>query len=85
MSNRKLNVFLPLLFAVVLALGMFLGHKMPGSNDGGATVCFTKPRSWPLQEVMNLINAKYVDSLNTDDRQQEALQGLLRHLVPHST
>jgi carboxyl-terminal processing protease len=84
MSNRKLNVFLPLLFAVVLALGMFLGHKMPGSNDGGATVFFTKPRSGPLQEVMNLINAKYVDSLNTDELQQEALEGLLSHLDPHS-
>ncbi|CAL1519968.1 S41 family peptidase [Chitinophaga sp. MM2321] len=84
MSNRKLNVFLPLLFAVVLALGMFLGHKMPGSNTGGATVFFTKPSKGPLQEVMDLIKAKYVDSLNTDDLQQEAIEGLLAHLDPHS-
>ncbi len=84
MSNRKLNVFLPLLFAVVLALGMFLGHKMPGSNNGGATVFFTKPNRGPLQEVMDLIKAKYVDSLNTDELQQEAVEGLLTHLDPHS-
>ncbi|WP_236652772.1 S41 family peptidase [Chitinophaga vietnamensis] len=84
MSNRKLNVFLPLLFAVVLALGMFLGHKMPGSNTGGATVFFTKPNRGPLQEIMDLINAKYVDSLNTDQLQQEAIEGLLAHLDPHS-
>ncbi|WP_291917044.1 S41 family peptidase [Chitinophaga sp.] len=84
MSNRKLNVFLPLLFAVVLALGMFLGHKMPGSNNGGATVFFNKPNRGPLQEVMDLIKAKYVDSLNTDDLQQEAIEGILAHLDPHS-
>ncbi|PSL47695.1 carboxyl-terminal processing protease [Chitinophaga niastensis] len=84
MSNRKLNVFLPLLFAVVLALGMFLGHKMPGSNNGGATVFFTKPAKGPLQEVMDLIKAKYVDSLNTDELQQEAIEGMLAHLDPHS-
>ncbi|HEY9256712.1 S41 family peptidase [Chitinophaga sp.] len=84
MSNRKLNVFLPLLFAVVLALGMFLGHKMPGSNNGGATVFFNKPNRGPLQEVMDLIKAKYVDSLNTDDLQQEAIEGVLAHLDPHS-
>ncbi|WP_247679993.1 MULTISPECIES: S41 family peptidase [Chitinophaga] len=84
MSNRKLNVFLPLLFAVVLALGMFLGHKMPGSNNGGATVFFAKPNKGPLQEVMDLIKAKYVDSLNTDDLQHEAIDGLLSHLDPHS-
>ncbi|WP_233522441.1 S41 family peptidase [Chitinophaga silvatica] len=84
MSNRKLNVFLPLLLAVVLALGMFLGHKMPGSGNNGATVFFTKPARGPLQEVMDLIKAKYVDTLNTDKLQQEAIEGLLSKLDPHS-
>ncbi|MDQ0108535.1 carboxyl-terminal processing protease [Chitinophaga terrae (ex Kim and Jung 2007)] len=84
MSNRKLNVFLPLLFAVVLALGMFLGHKMPGSGNNGTTVFFTKPSRGPLQEVMDLIKTKYVDTLNTDKLQQEAIEGLLSKLDPHS-
>ncbi|MBC9932468.1 S41 family peptidase [Chitinophaga qingshengii] len=84
MSNRKLNVFLPLLFAVVLAIGMFLGHKMPGSNTGGTTVFFTKPSRGPLQEVMDLIRTKYVDTLDADKVQQEAIDGLLSHLDPHS-
>nr|WP_295873597.1 S41 family peptidase [uncultured Chitinophaga sp.] len=84
MSNRKLNVFLPLLFAVVLAIGMFLGHKMPGSNTGGTTVFFTKPTRGPLQEVMDLIKTKYVDTLDADKVQQEAIEGLLSHLDPHS-
>ncbi|RBL88722.1 S41 family peptidase [Chitinophaga flava] len=84
MSNRKLNVFLPLLFAVVLAIGMFLGHKMPGSNTGGTTVFFTKPSKGALQEVMDLIKTKYVDTLDADKVQQEAIEGLLAHLDPHS-
>ncbi|MFY0253968.1 S41 family peptidase [Chitinophaga sp. 30R24] len=83
MSNRKLNVFLPLLFAVVLALGMFLGHKMPGSNNG-TTIFFAKPNRGPVQEVMDLIKTKYVDTLDTDSLQQEAIEGLLAHLDPHS-
>ncbi|NSL90553.1 S41 family peptidase [Chitinophaga sp. Mgbs1] len=84
MSNRKLNVFLPFLFAVVLALGMFLGHKMPGSNTGGATVFFAKPAKGPLQEVMDLVKSKYVDTMDTEKLQQEAIEGLLSHLDPHS-
>ncbi|RAJ87787.1 carboxyl-terminal processing protease [Chitinophaga dinghuensis] len=84
MSNRKLNVFLPLLMAVVLALGMFLGHKMPGSNTGGTTVFFTKPDKGPVQEVLDLIKTKYVDTLNTETLQQEAIEGILAHLDPHS-
>ncbi|NIG57307.1 S41 family peptidase [Chitinophaga sp. Cy-1792] len=84
MSNRKLNVFLPFLMAVVLALGMFLGHKMPGSNTGGTTVFFAKPKNGPLQEVLDLIKTKYVDTINTDNLQQEAIEGMLLHLDPHS-
>ncbi|WP_236059582.1 S41 family peptidase [Chitinophaga rhizophila] len=84
MSKRKLNVFLPLLFAVVLALGMYLGHKMPGANTGAQTLLFTRPSRAPLQEVMDLLKIKYVDTLQVAELQEEAIQGLLGHLDPHS-
>lgn len=84
MSNRKLNVFLPLLLAVVLALGMYLGHKMPGANTGAQTLLFTRADKGPLQEVMDLLKIKYVDTLKVGELQQEAIEGLLTHLDPHS-
>lgn len=83
-KNRKLNVFLPLLFAVVLALGMYLGHKMPGAQSGVATVLFNRGSRSALQETMDLIRVKYVDTLKVADLQQEAIEGLLSHLDPHS-
>src|ERR1051325_10716622 len=82
-NNRKLNVFLPLLFAIVLALGMYLGHKMPGAQSG-STVLFNRGGRSALQETMDLIKVKYVDTLKVDDLQQEAIDGLLSHLDPHS-
>ncbi|WP_238430322.1 S41 family peptidase [Chitinophaga agri] len=84
MSNRKLNVFLPLLFAITLALGMYLGHKMPGANTGAQTLLFTRPSRAPLQEVMDLLKIKYVDTLQVAQLQEEAIEGLLSHLDPHS-
>ncbi|MVT11559.1 PDZ domain-containing protein [Chitinophaga sp. ysch24] len=84
MSNRKLNVFLPILFAIVLALGMYLGHKMPGANTGAQTLLFSRGARAPLQEVMDLLKFKYVDTLQVADLQQEAIEGLLSHLDPHS-
>lgn len=85
MSNkRKMNIFLPLLMAIVLALGMFLGNKMPGANSGGTTIFFNRPSRGPLQEVMDLIKTKYVDSMDAGNLQQEAIEGLLSHLDPHS-
>src|ERR1044072_552302 len=83
-KNRKLNVFLPLLFAAVLALGMYLGHKMPGAQNSVATVLFNRGSRSALQETMDLIRVKYVETLKVGDLQQEAIEGLLSHLDPHS-
>jgi carboxyl-terminal processing protease len=38
----------------------------------------------PLQEVLDLINMKYVDSVNTDTLGNDAIQEMLTHLDPHS-
>ncbi|KAA2240132.1 S41 family peptidase [Chitinophaga agrisoli] len=84
MSNRKLNVFLPLLFAIVLALGMYLGHQMPGAQGGATAVLFNRGNRSALEETMDLIKVKYVDTLKVADLQQEAIDGLLSHLDPHS-
>jgi carboxyl-terminal processing protease len=84
MVNRKLQVFLPILFALVLALGMYLGHKMPAANTGAPTLTFSGSGRGTLQEVMDLLKLKYVDTLQVADLQQEAIDGLLSHLDPHS-
>ncbi len=82
-DNRKLKVFLPLLFALVLALGMFLGHKMPAARNSDSAIFFTNRRG-SLQEVMDLLKYKYVDTLDLGEAQEEAIEGLLSHLDPHS-
>lgn len=61
---------------------MFLGHKMPGSQN--TTILFNRGNRGALQEIMDLIRIKYVDTLKTGDLQQEAIDGLLGHLDPHS-
>lgn len=82
-DNRKLKVFLPLLFALVLALGMYLGHKMPAARNSDSAIFFTNRRG-SLQEVMDLLKYKYVDTLDIGEAQEEAIEGLLSHLDPHS-
>ena len=37
-----------------------------------------------MQEVLDIIKDKYVDSVHTDSLSEEAIQGLLSHLDPHS-
>ena len=79
---KKLNFWLPLLFAVVMILGMIIGYRLyPNTYTGG----FLKTgKLSPVQEVLDIIKDKYVDSVHTDSLSEEAIQGLLSHLDPHS-
>jgi carboxyl-terminal processing protease len=79
---KKLNFWLPLLFAVVMILGMLIGFRLyPSTNTGGF---FKTGKLNPVQEVLDIIKDKYVDSVHTDSLGEEAIQGLLSHLDPHS-
>ncbi|WP_295122324.1 S41 family peptidase [uncultured Chitinophaga sp.] len=83
-NNRRLNVFLPLLFAIVLALGMYLGHKMPAARNSDSAIFFRQNNRGTVQEVLDLLKFNYVDTLDVNDIQQEAIEGMLSHLDPHS-
>jgi carboxyl-terminal processing protease len=79
---KKLNFWLPLLFAVVMVLGMIIGYRLfPSTATGGF---FKTGRLTPVQEVIDIINDKYVDTVHTDSLNGEAIQGMLTHLDPHS-
>src|SRR6185437_10084654 len=79
---KKLNVWLPLLFAVVMILGMLIGFRLyPNVHSGGF---FKTGKLNRVQKVLDIINNKYVDSIYTDSLSEEAIQGMLVHLDPHS-
>jgi carboxyl-terminal processing protease len=83
MYNKKLQVWLPLLFAVVMIMGMMIGYKLR-ENIRTANSFFHIDKSSPLQQVLDLINIKYVDAINTDTLAGEAIEQILSRLDPHS-
>jgi len=79
---KKLNFWLPLLFAIVMILGMIIGFRLyPSTSTGGF---FKTGKLSPVQEVVDIINDKYVDTVHPDSMGEEAIQGILSHLDPHS-
>ena len=80
--NKKLQVWLPLLLSVTMIVGMMLGYRMrdamPGRNF------FALDKSYPLQEVLNLIRNKYVDQVKVNDLTDTAINAILGKLDPHS-
>jgi carboxyl-terminal processing protease len=81
-NKKKVNVWMPLLFSVVMIIGMLIGYKMRDAMPGKSF--FYTERSTPVQEIINLLNNKYVDSVDTKALADTAIQSMLAKLDPHS-
>ena len=83
MEKKKLQIWLPLLLSFSMIVGMFFGFKM---RDGlpGKSFFYAAKRS-PLQEVLDIVNRKYVDSVNITDITDTAIAAILNQLDPHSS
>ena len=86
-SNRRLFIYLPIAFALVLIAGVFLGTKLyrvailnnsPFLNIQGAR------SSGILNDVINYVGEEYVDSISKKTLQESAIKGMLESLDPHS-
>ncbi len=80
--KKKLQVWLPLLLSVTMIVGMMLGYRMRDAMPGRSF--FSLDRSYPLQEVLNLIKGKYVDEVKMNDLTDTAINAILGKLDPHS-
>jgi carboxyl-terminal processing protease len=85
--SSKFEIRLPLLLALTLAAGMFIGQKLPhyeshfrflsGSQANGMA-------AGALDEVLRYIEAKYVDTVDVATLKNEAISQVLMQLDPHS-
>ena len=84
MNRPKFYVYLPIIFALVLVLGIFIGTTFLSGGQktvmGGNTGKFSK-----LQDVLQYINQEYVDTVNDDDLVERSIVSLLENLDPHSS
>jgi carboxyl-terminal processing protease len=82
MNNKKLNIWLPLLFSIVMVIGMFMGYKMRDSMPGKGFFHLQKPNT--LQEITDLLNSRYVDKIDAKSLTDTAIQAILSKLDPHT-
>lgn len=80
---KKLQVWLPLLFSLVLIIGMWIGSGLR-QNIPYSRGIFEAAKRSSVQEVIDLVNLRYVDKVNTDTLTDDAIQAMLSHLDPHS-
>lgn len=76
------STFLPLIFAILLILGMLIGVKLVDSSGDGSV--FVYPKTDKLTGVLNFIEMEYVDSVSKDKLVEKTIPSILKNLDPHS-
>lgn len=71
------------MFAIVMIAGMAIGFKLRENTRSTGSFFYREKRS-PLQQVLELISQKYVDSVKIDTLANDAIELMLTHLDPHS-
>ncbi len=86
--STKLNIWLPLLFSLVLVIGMVLGARLnetmgPKPKKKSHHVLPNKEPG-TLEELVRFIDARYVDDVNIKEISESAIHHILDQLDPHS-
>lgn len=84
--RKGLSPFYPILLALALVAGLFIGQDMASSTSSPlALFDLRKPSaSDKIGRVIDLIEAQYVDTVEKNALVDEVLQDLLQRLDPHS-
>ncbi|MBI5857293.1 MAG: S41 family peptidase [Sphingobacteriales bacterium] len=83
MGNKKIQVWLPLIFSLLMIAGMFIGYKL-NDNPGSKKGFFSTGSRNSLQEALDLIKLRYVDLVAIDSLQGKAIREVMAELDPHS-
>ncbi|MGB0839666.1 MAG: S41 family peptidase [Chitinophagales bacterium] len=85
MANKRFKIYLPLLFAVVMAIGMQLGFNLYETLKGKPSKkMYASNQVSPVEEIINYIDAKYVDEVDKEKLMEEMIRATLNDLDPHS-
>ncbi len=81
--NRKTRIFLPLIIAVSIALGIFLGTSL-NYQKKRITFFGGTPQERKIKRLIDYIQYEYVDEVDTDSLLDGTIKNMLDKLDPHS-
>ena len=82
--KKRFVIYLPLLFALVLAAGIFLGHQFSPSSGSTQLFNLNVAKYNKVNDVVNYILSEYVDSVSREQIEKDGIDGILKNLDPHS-
>lgn len=93
-NNNSPKYLLPLVFAIVLVFGIFLGNRLAPVSGNKPTQTESRRAYTKIDSILQFIDKRYVDSIKTDSlidamirdylNKQETIDELFKKLDPHS-
>lgn len=86
-KNSKIIILIPLIVALSVVLGMLINKYLYHSRN---TYTYSVPnKTYPsgskLGLILNMINSSYVDSVNVNQIEEDAIPALFKSLDPHTS
>lgn len=82
---NKLKIWLPFLFAALLAAGIYIGMRMNEPyRHANSLFSFRTGQFNKINDVINYINQEYVDTVNQKKLVENTIEDMLHQLDPHS-
>lgn len=85
MKNTRLYYYLPIIFALLLVLGIFIGSRLSPiytSDRGLFSIDLSKYDK--INDLINYIEKDYVDTISKNKLTENAILGIIQNLDPHS-
>ncbi|MFT4687739.1 MAG: carboxyl-terminal processing protease, partial [Neolewinella sp.] len=78
---KSTNIWTPLLFALTLAIGLFIGYRLQSSTPLIASGSDASGGG-RIEELLRFIEARYVDDANSGKLYDVAIEAVLTELDP---
>lgn len=85
MSSKKNSPYIPIYFAIILIIGIYIGTKLVSVSSLHNNLFSLSADNYDkLKDVVNYIESDYVDSIIREKINNDAIGGILSNLDPHS-
>ncbi|MGL4326378.1 MAG: S41 family peptidase, partial [Tannerellaceae bacterium] len=82
MNSKKVAIWLPIIIASSIALGIFVGNVYKSRNLSGSKGI--PSGEGKLDAILNIIDRQYVDTIDVNEIVEEAIPKIFSELDPHS-
>lgn len=82
-NAKRINLWLPILFSLVLMLGMYFGFLLNNSATLKKSITSIIQNN-RMEEIIDLIDNRYVDEIDEEDLYRDGINGILNNLDPHT-